>query len=391
MSIPPDLPLNLLGNLTPQEFLKNFWQKKPLLIKKALPGYKSPISADELAGLSLEESVESRIILENGETPWELRHGPFKESIYTQLPEKNWTLLVQAVDQFVPELNDLLSKFQFLPTWRIDDIMISYAVDGGSVGPHYDNYDVFLLQVEGKRHWKLGQLCDANSQLIEHPDLRILANFEQNEAFLLEPGDMLYLPPRLAHYGIAQGESLTFSVGFRAPSVNEILTGFTDFIGQFISDDIRYCDANRLATKKPHQIESGDINNLKEAISKYLNDEDLLTTWFGQFMTEPRYPELVASNEIDFEYLFNYLSEGGVLIKNPSARLAWSEHGGYLQLFSSGGSRYLDSSLKKLIELFCTETELTMNELVDWLDNDDALTLIHELVKQGSWETLDYE
>ncbi|WP_160327298.1 cupin domain-containing protein, partial [Pseudomonas citronellolis] len=142
----PDAPLQLLGGLTPREFMRDYWQKKPLLVRQAIPGFESPISPDELAGLALEDEVESRIVLEHGEHPWELRRGPFAEDAFSQLPEKDWTLLVQAVDQFVPEVAELIEDFKFLPKWRIDDVMISYAAPGGSVGPHFDNYDVFLLQ-----------------------------------------------------------------------------------------------------------------------------------------------------------------------------------------------------------------------------------------------------
>src|SRR5690606_5374232 len=147
-------------------------QRKPLLVRQAFTDFESPISPDELAGLSLEEEVESRLIIEHGERPWELRRGPFEESLFSQLPERDWTLLVQAVDQFVPEVAELLEPFPFLPSWRIDDLMISFAAPGGGVGPHYDNSDVFLLQAHGHRRWRIGQFCDSDSPLLEHPDLR---------------------------------------------------------------------------------------------------------------------------------------------------------------------------------------------------------------------------
>src|SRR5690606_35155678 len=176
----------LPGGMSAEEFLRDYWQKKPLLIRQAFPDFESPLSADELAGLSLEEEVESRIVLELGATPWELRHGPFTEDDYRTLPERDWTLLVQAVDQFVPEVAELLQAFRFLPSWRLDDVMISYAAPGGSVGPHFDSYDVFLLQTQGHRRWKIGQMCEADSPLLEHPDLRILSEFEQQQEWVLE-------------------------------------------------------------------------------------------------------------------------------------------------------------------------------------------------------------
>ena len=231
-----DIPLQILGGISAREFLRDYWQKKPLLIRQAIPGFQSPISPDELAGLSLEEDVESRLVIEHGESPWELRRGPFTEHTYQQLPERDWTLLVQAVDQLVPDVAELIEHFRFLPNWRIDDVMISYAAPGGGVGPHFDNYDVFLLQAHGQRRWRIGQMCDSESPMLAHGDLRILADFQGTEEWVLEPGDMLYLPPRLAHFGTAEDACMTYSVGFRAPSAAEVLTHFTDFLAQFLPD-----------------------------------------------------------------------------------------------------------------------------------------------------------
>ena len=238
----PDTPLQLLGGLTAREFLRDYWQKKPLLVRQAIPDFESPISPDELAGLALEEEVESRLVIEHGERPWELQRGPFIEDTFQDLPERDWTLLVQAVDQFVPEVAELLEDFKFLPKWRIDDLMISFAAPGGGVGPHFDNYDVFLLQAHGHRRWQIGQMCDADSPLLPHADLKILAQFEPTDEWVLAPGDMLYLPPRLAHCGTAEDDCMTYSVGFRAPSAAEVLTHFTDFLGQFLPDEERYSD-----------------------------------------------------------------------------------------------------------------------------------------------------
>lgn len=205
-----DTPLQLLGGLTAREFLRDYWQRNPLLIRQAIPDFETPLSPDELAGLALEEEVESRIIAPGEQGPWQLRQGPFKEEDFSTLPEREWTLLVQAVDQFVPEVAELVEPFKFLPSWRIDDVMISYAAPGGGVGPHYDNYDVFLLQGYGRRRWKIGQRCTSESPLQDNPDIKILAEFEQTDEWVLEPGDMLYLPPQLAHDGIAEDECMTF-------------------------------------------------------------------------------------------------------------------------------------------------------------------------------------
>ncbi|WP_109513699.1 cupin domain-containing protein [Pseudomonas ovata] len=380
----PDTPLQLLGGMSARVFLRDYWQKKPLLIRQALPDFQSPIDPDELAGLALEEEVESRLVIEQGERPWELRRGPFAEDAFSTLPEREWTLLVQAVDQFVPEVGELLENFRFLPSWRIDDVMVSYAAPGGSVGPHFDNYDVFLLQGHGQRHWKIGQMCDSDSPLIKHADLRILAEFEGTEEWTLEPGDMLYLPPRLAHWGVAVDECLTYSVGFRAPSAAEVLTHFTDFLSQFIPDEERYTDADAQPVSDPHQIQHDALARLKGLLAEHMSDERLLLTWFGQFMTEPRYPELVSGEELEETDLLDSLEQGAIIIRNPSARMAWSNVDDDLLLFASGQSRLLPGKLRDLLKLVCAADALHIENLGPWLADEDARTLLCELLKQGS-------
>ncbi len=380
----PDTPLQLLGGITAREFMRDYWQKKPLLVRQAFPDFISPIDPDELAGLALEDEVESRIVLEHGAHPWEMRRGPFNEDTFAELPEQDWTLLVQAVDQFVPEVAELLENFRFLPSWRIDDVMISFAAPGGSVGPHFDNYDVFLLQGHGQRNWKIGQMCDSDSALLEHSDLRILADFEQSDEWTLEPGDMLYLPPRLAHYGVAVDDCLTYSVGFRAPSAAEVLTHFTDFLGQFLPDEERYSDADAQPVSDPHQIQHDALDRLKALLDKHMGDKDLLLTWFGQFMTEPRYPEQIVGEELSEQELLNALQQGAILIRNPSARMAWSEFESDLLLFASGRSCPLPGKLRDLLKLVCAADALHIENLGQWLQDEDAVMLIQQLVKQGS-------
>lgn len=384
-----DAPLQLLGGISAREFLRDYWQKKPLLIRQAIPDFESPISPDELAGLALEEEVESRLVIEHGTTPWELRRGPFAEDSFSELPERDWTLLVQAVDQFVPEVAELLKEFNFLPNWRIDDVMISFAAPGGGVGPHYDNYDVFLLQAHGQRRWRIGQMCDADSALLSHADLRILADFEQTEEWVLEPGDMLYLPPRLAHYGTAEDDCMTYSVGFRAPSAAEVLTHFTDFLAQFLPDEERYSDAGMQPCDDPHQIQRDALDRLKALLAEHMGDERLLLTWFGQFMTEPRYPELIAGSEISEEEFTAALDDGAVLVRNPSSRMAWSEIDIGLVLFASGQSRLLPANLKPLLKLICAAEALHSDNLSQWLSDEEGRKLLCELVKQGSLEFAD--
>jgi 50S ribosomal protein L16 3-hydroxylase len=384
-----DIPLQILGGISAREFLRDYWQKKPLLIRQAIPAFESPVSPDELAGLSLEDEVESRLVIEHGDSPWELRRGPFAEDVYQNLPERDWTLLVQAVDQLVPEVAELIEHFRFLPNWRIDDVMVSFAAPGGGVGPHFDNYDVFLLQAHGQRRWRLGQICDGDSPTLQHADLRILADFQGTDEWVLEPGDMLYLPPRLAHYGTAENACMTYSLGFRAPSAAEVLTHFTDFLAQFLPDEERYSDADLVPVEDPHQIQSDALERLRGMLAEHMGDERLLLTWFGQFMTEPRYPERVQGPEIEEQQLLAALNDGAILVRNLSARLAWSEVDIGLLLFASGQSRLLPGHLKELLKLICSADALHTENLVAWLNDEDGRNLVWQLVKQGSLEFAD--
>lgn len=284
-----DIPLQILGGISAREFLRDYWQKKPLLIRQAIPGFQSPISPDELAGLSLEEDVESRLVIEHGETPWELRRGPFTEDTYQQLPERDWTLLVQAVDQLVPDVAVLIEHFRFLPNWRIDDVMISYAAPGGGVGPHFDNYDVFLLQAHGQRRWRVGQMCDSESPMLAHGDLRILADFQGTEEWVLEPGDMLYLPPMWGHDGVAEGECMTCSIGFRAPEATEITREVLGRCAEGMDVAAKprlYKDPQQAATDQPGRIPPDLQQFALEAVQRFLSDPQQIQAALGESLTE---------------------------------------------------------------------------------------------------------
>ena len=188
------------------DFIRQYWQKQPCLIRQAIPDFESPISPQELAGLACEDEVHSRLIIEKGaETPWQLSYGPFAEEVFTALPETHYSLLVSECEKWIPECRSLLAQFQFIPAWRIDDLMVSYAAPGGSVGPHSDEYDVFLLQAEGKRQWQYTDTRVDNPALIADLDLAIMQDFNSDQEAILSPGDLLYLPPGIAHHGVAIG------------------------------------------------------------------------------------------------------------------------------------------------------------------------------------------
>ncbi|MGY6565692.1 MAG: JmjC domain-containing protein [Halomonadaceae bacterium] len=327
--MPSDAPLSLLGGLTAAEFLRDYWQRKPLLIRGAFVDFEGPLDPDELAGLACEEGVEARLVEEDGpDGPWQVSHGPFEEAVFGELPERNWTLLVQAVDHYVPEVAELLEHFDFLPRWRLDDIMISYAPPGGSVGPHVDQYDVFLLQGLGRRRWQLGGRVPDDAPIISGIDLRILERFtvEPGDDWVLEPGDMLYLPPGWAHHGVSQSDDcMTYSVGFRAPSADEAVTSFADFIGEGLPPSLRYADAGMTPPADPAELDDAALERMRRLILATLDDPRQLAQWFGRVMTQPKYVDQLVPSDTptDVDELVALLQEGEELLRSPGSRFAW--------------------------------------------------------------------
>lgn len=381
-----NMPLPFLNGLTAEEFMRDYWQRKPLLVRNAFPNFQSPITPEELAGLSLEEELESRIIIEHGNTPWELLHGPFDEQTFHNLPETHWTLLVQAVDQFLPEVAALYKPFEFIPKWRFDDIMISYSPKGGTVGPHFDYYDVFLIQAQGQRCWKIGAKENSQSPLLDHPDLRLLAHFEQTEEWIVNPGDLLYLPPQFAHYGIAENDCMTISVGLRSPSSQEVLVHYSDFASQFLTDDEGYRDPEQTAVASSSFIDANVLPRLRGLLEEALKHDDKLIAWFGQYMTEPRYPDLLSGEELEPNALLELLANGAVLQACPCSKFAWTLYNDKAIIFAAGFSHSFDKAHAEALQVICESEQLNQACLQPWLSDDTIITLLIELIKQGSLE-----
>jgi 50S ribosomal protein L16 3-hydroxylase len=281
-------PLALLGGLTPQQFMKRHWQKKPLLVRNAMPGFVPCINRTSLVALAGQEGVESRLIVDAAKG-WRMKHGPLSKRSLPPFSQKKWTFLVQGVDLHHDGVHALMQQFRFLPDARLDDLMISYATDGGGVGPHFDSYDVFLLQAHGQRRWRIGRQKDLSLRL--GVPLKILQNFEAEEEFVLNPGDMLYLPPKYAHDGIAEGECMTWSIGFRAPQqgelARELLLGLADEAFDGLGDGL-YRDPGQLAVSSPAAIPPALAVFARQVVDKALKNPDLLDSLLGEYLTEPK-------------------------------------------------------------------------------------------------------
>lgn len=281
-------PLALLGGLTPAQFMSRHWQKKPLLVRGAIAGFESLLDRAELFALAACDDVESRLV-SRGAGNWRLRRGPFARRALPPLAQREWTLLVQGVDLHDERAHELLSQFRFVPQARLDDLMISYASDGGGVGPHFDSYDVFLLQAQGRRRWRIGRQRDFS--LVEGVPLKILANFEPEHEYVLEPGDMLYLPPRYAHDGIAQGECQTYSIGFRSPAAGELARELLQRIAEDADDAAGqrlYRDPAQAATDAPGAIPAALQDFARGALGAALRDPLALERGLGEYLTEPK-------------------------------------------------------------------------------------------------------
>ena len=284
-------PLPLLGGLSPQQFMKRHWQKKPLLVRQAIPGFTAPLSRAALFELAGREEVESRLVQQSPKSPggWQMKNGPFDRKALPALRQREWTLLVQGVDGHDAAVHSLLQQFRFVPEARLDDLMVSYATDGGGVGPHFDSYDVFLLQAHGQRRWRIGKQKDFSLQ--EGVPLKILAHFEAEQEFVLEPGDMLYLPPRYAHDGVAQGECMTYSIGFRAPQqvelARELLLRLADDVVDGVAPSL-YRDPQQPAVDTPGAIPAALQAFALKAVEQALKDPLALARVLGAYLTEPK-------------------------------------------------------------------------------------------------------
>ncbi|KTD66018.1 cupin [Legionella santicrucis] len=382
-----------LQQISLKTFLSDYWQKRPLVIRKALPEFTHPLSPDELAGLALEEDVESRLVFEtpNEKPYWHLKRGPFSESDFSTLPPTHWTLLVQGVDRLIPEVYALLDHFNFIPQWRIDDIMISYAVLHGSVGPHYDNYDVFLYQAKGKREWSLTTKGCNNQNYMKDLELRIMNQFDIEERFILEEGDMLYLPPHVGHYGISlSDECMTYSFGYRSYQGQELLESFSDYLSEKGSFKNLYQDPDWSNLQNTSEIMPSAWLNAQKLLQQLINDEKTMQSWFGCFATrldqqaELQLPVPLEEDElIDLSGFMKEIKAGLNLIRDASCRFAYqnqNEQSEY-QFYINGSTWDIDGVNEDLLRYIANNRYLSYKVLSTYLNTKKNQLLIYNLWK----------
>lgn len=372
-------------------FLNEYWQKKPLLLKQALPDFENILSADELAGLALEEDVDSKLVFEKpgSMTQWALKQGPFLENDFKTLPPTHWTLLVQGVDRLMPEVNFLLDHFDFLPQWRIDDVMISVAGLHGGVGPHFDNYDVFLYQASGERKWSITtKNCNIDNAM---PDLelRIMADFEVEQEFILSEGDMLYLPPHVGHHGVSlTEESIGYSFGYRSYQSQELWDSFGDFLSEVGSDAGLYKDPNWKELRNTAEIPRAAYLEAKKRMQSMLDNDAQCQAWFTRFATSLDSEAMQIASDplsddeiIDMPAFMETLKNSSGVIRDLTCRIAYHNNHGKIHLCINGDTFDYGDASNDLIKLIASKRRIFIDELAPMISDRGDQHFLYALWK----------
>ncbi|WP_157726622.1 cupin domain-containing protein [Thalassotalea crassostreae] len=372
------------NDLTAEQFLEKYWQKQPLLIKGAFKDFQDPIEADELAGLAMEEFIQSRIV-NRTKNNWQVKHGPFVD--YSEFGEANWTLLVQAVNNWFAEVDALIEPFKFVPSWRIDDVMVSFSTPGGGVGPHLDQYDVFIIQGEGKRRWRVGNPDPSLETLLPHEDLKQVSEFEAVIDEVTEPGDLLYIPPNHPHDGIAIDNSLNYSIGFQAPNAQELYSAFADHQLDNQLFENRFDDKNRKATNSPEELSMEDIQLLTNEMKESLNDESLMKHFMGKYLTTVHHPLnlLVPMEPLSFKQIYGFLEDGNSINAVLGLKAVVINTNNYKALFANGEEFLLEDDTKALAHLLARKQPLTLEQLKSSLDCLKNKQLLTNVINKGLW------
>lgn len=378
--VDPDAPLALLGGMTPAAFMRDIWQRKPLLIRQAVPGIEPPVSRESLFELADRDDVESRLI-SHFRNRWKLEQGPFAADNLPSRKARQWTLLVQGVNLHDSAAAALLGQFRFAPDARLDDLMISYATDGGGVGPHFDSYDVFLLQVSGRRRWRISS--QAKLDLVPDLPLKILSDFTPEEEWVLEPGDMLYLPPQYAHDGVADGECMTYSIGFRAPAYRELAGHFLAWLSETVEDNEdlggRYADPGEAATAHPAQLPAQMVRAVTERLSALRWSGGMVSEFLGAHLSEPKPSvEFAEIPEITLKKYNKLALAHGIVLAPGSIALYDRTH-----FFINGEAYEPPGALARWLRQLADHRCLTAAEVAACADLPDLMETFHHWTLEG--------
>lgn len=375
---------NPLGSMTADQFLRNHWQRTPALFRQGYPGFQDPLSPEQLAGLACDPDVESRLVLEHGAHPWELRHGPFDDGDFGDLPTTGWTLLVQEANKHLQALALLLDDFSFLPNWRVDDVMVSFSPYGGSVGPHVDSYDVFLLQGKGRKRWDISSQPVTAEDFLPDTELCILKQFEPDQSWVLQPGDMLYLPPGISHHGLALDDCLTYSIGFRAPTQAELILGYAEHVAASLAPDATYGDPGLGPCEHPGEITADALARVRQLVRAMPLDDHAIDHWFGCHATMVQDAPPEPRRCLSAEHWPERLAAAGEVWRSEYSRIAYlPPRGDRLVLFVNGAKREIPCGLKRLVDTLCGQRRFTPADLAEFADDRTSLRLLCDLHNQG--------
>ncbi|RKG55164.1 cupin [Acinetobacter cumulans] len=375
-------PLDVLGGISAEQFLAEYWQKKPLLVRNALPEIADILEPSDIMELALDENVNARLIKQKDKDPnqWSVKSSPLIKADFQKMP-KLWSVLIQAVDHYSFDLAALWKKFPFIPQWRRDDIMVSYAPQGGSVGKHFDFYDVFLVQGYGHRRWQLGQMCNADTEFVAGQPLRLLPEMGIHFDEVLAPGDLLYVPPGLAHYGVAEDDCLTYSFGFRMPNVSDMMDRVSDKFSENSALKNPLLDIIRDQQSAIGQVTENELEYLKTKLFEHLQNSNILEDAIMSLMSEPKYLDNIPeAEEIGTGDLEAVLEQGYQLLMEPASRLLYTEQDGQLLFWANGEAICTsDTSASYLKRLADGELILLDENLAD----DDILEDIAHLLNES--------
>lgn len=371
----------MLGGMSTKEFLRSHWQKRPLLVRSAFPGFQDPVDPDELAGLSCEDGVESRIVRRK---KWQVTWGPHPEALFASLPDRDWTLLVQEVNRHVPEAALLLDRFAFLPNVRVDDVMVSFAAPGGSVGPHLDSYDVFLLQGQGRRRWRYDTKKTRDARFRTGLELRILERFTPDADEVLGPGDMLYLPPGFAHHGIGVTPCLTYSIGFRAPNAGEMWTSLARIAASRPEGTRLLEDPPLEPAKNPGAIPPAMLARVRETVRGLDTTDDAIDRWFAAYATRltPDHVVTAPRRPPNASTILTRLRRGDRVARSEEGRWAYLREGRLL--YFAGAEHVVERSGAALARTLCASRRFDGRELARLAESSAARALIVDLFAGGA-------